>query len=187
MKSSTSVTSWRRRHALLGLACWVSLPWSARAEALSETRAHALFVQATQTKTSADIDAAAAAYTQLLSTRPDDGVVMTYAGAITAMQATTTLLPWRKMRFADDGLALIDKALARLSPAQEAVAYRATPAVLEIQLTAATTFLALPAMFQRRERGLKLLANVATHPLLAQTPAAFQAAVRMAQQHAPTP
>lgn len=177
---------WHRRQALLSLLCVTALAWpmATWADEPAEAAAHALFMQAANTQDSATINAAAEAYTQLSRQHPDDLVLMAYAGAATALCATTTWLPWRKMRFADDGLALLDKALSRLSPAHQAVAYRATPAVLDVQLTAANTFLALPAMFNRRERGLKLLAQLAANPLLAQAPAAFQAAFRAAQQRA---
>ena len=180
MTSSSSHLNRRTVLGLLGLGCMAA---SARADEVAEPSAHALFLRATQGDAAA-IEPAAEAYAQLSRQHPDDLVLLAYAGAATALCATTTWLPWRKMRFADDGLALLDKALSRLSPAHQAVAYRATPAVLDVQLTAANTFLALPAMFNRRERGLKLLAQLAANPLLAQAPAAFQTAFRAAQQRA---
>ena len=128
------------------------------------------------------VEPTAAALAKLQQAHPNDVVLMAYAGSATAMQAKTTFLPWKKMKFADDGLALLDKSLALLTPAHTAPAYRGTPAVLDVKLVAANTFLALPGFFNRKERGLKLLAEVAASPLLKTAPAAFQAAVAGAQQ-----
>jgi hypothetical protein len=169
---------------MLGLGCAMAWPIASWADASAEARAHALFLQATQGQDRAAIEPAAAAYAELWRQHPNDLVLMAYTGATTAMLATTTWLPWRKMRFADDGLALLDKALARLSPTQNTVAYRATPAVLEIQFTAANTFLALPSLFNRRERGLSLLSAIVAHPLFKTAPTAFQTTVQAAQRRA---
>jgi hypothetical protein len=81
------------------------------------------------------------------------------------------------MSRAEDGLALLDKALAQLTPAHDAPLYRGVPASLEARFTAAGTFLALPGMFNRHERGLKLLQEVARSPLLDGAPLPFKGAV----------
>ncbi|MCK6426561.1 MAG: hypothetical protein L6Q75_15945 [Burkholderiaceae bacterium] len=109
---------------------------------------------------------------------PGHPLWLAYAGAATAMQARTTWQPWKKMAYAEDGLALLDKALALLTPAHMNELHRQVPVALETRLTAASTFLALPAMFQRGERGRRLLAQVQADPALAGTPARFQEAVR---------
>ena len=132
----------------------------------------------------AAIDDAAERFARLSAARPLDPVLRAYAGATTAMRAQTTMLPWRKMGYAEDGLAQIDKALAQLGPAHDAPLHRGVPAVLETRLVAATTFLALPAMFNRGERGRALLAQVQSSPLLAAAPAPFQAEVQRRAQGA---
>lgn len=121
---------------------------------------------------------ARAQFTALLQARPDDPLLLAYAGAATAMQARTTWLPWKKIGHAEDGLALIDRALARLTPAHDVELHHGVPAALETRLTAAATFLALPAMFHRGERGRRLLEQVQRDPALAATPAAFRDAVQ---------
>ena len=100
------------------------------------------------------------------------------------MRAQTTLLPWRKMAYAEDGLAQLDKALALLAPAHEAVGQNQVPAVLDVKLVAANTFLALPRMMNRHDRGLKLLTEVRSSPLLASAPAPFREAVDKAVRKA---
>lgn len=117
-------------------------------------------------------------FTALHHTRPGDPLTLAYAGAATAMQARTTWLPWKKIDHAEDGLAMLDKALALLGPAHDHALERGVPLALETKLTAAGTFLALPSMFNRGERGRRLLDEVMKHPAYAGTPAAFQDAAR---------
>ncbi len=123
------------------------------------------------------VDAAADQLVKLSQAEPQDPVLRAYAGAATALKARTTLLPWKKMGAAEDGLALIDKALAQLTPAHDAPLYRGTPASLETRFVAAGTFLALPSMFNRHDRGAKLLDEVLKSPLFEAAPVGFKAAV----------
>lgn len=134
----------------------------------------------------AAIDDAAAQFAKLSAAQPADPVLRAYAGAAGSMRAKTTLLPWRKLSYAEDGLALIDKALAQLTPAHDAPAHQGVPASLETRFVAAGTFLALPSMFNRGARGAKLLDEVLKSPLLAGAPLGFKGAVwlRAGQQAA---
>jgi hypothetical protein len=125
----------------------------------------------------AAIEPAAESFGLLSAGAPQDPVLRAYLGAATALRATATLLPWRKMSFAEEGLAQIDKALAQLQPAHDQPAYRGVPASLETRFVAASTFLRLPSMFNRRDRGARLLDDLLAHPLLAQAPLAFRANV----------
>lgn len=127
----------------------------------------------------AAIERSAAELQRLSEAQAGDPVLRAYAGAAVARRATGTWLPWKKLAFAEEGLALIDKALAQLEPAHDAPLHRGVPAVLDTRFVAATTFLALPAMFNRQERGRKLLAQVLASPLLEAAPLPFRASVWM--------
>jgi hypothetical protein len=105
---------------------------------------------------------------------------MAYAGAATSMKATTTWLPWKKMSYAEDGLAMLDKALALLTAAHNAPLQHDTPAVLEVRFVAANTFLAVPGFMNRGARGARLLNDVLTSPLLLASPLQFRADVWLA-------
>jgi hypothetical protein len=83
---------------------------------------------------SAAIERAAVTFASLQQVEPANPVVMAYAGASTTMRATTTWLPWKKMRFAEDGLAQLDKSLAMLTPAHNTALAAAGPAALEVRL-----------------------------------------------------
>ena len=61
--------------------------------------------------------AAAAAFNALMASDPAQPVDRAHAGAATSLLGNTTLLPWKKMGHAEDSLALLDKALAQLTPA----------------------------------------------------------------------
>lgn len=162
------------------VSCATAAPLAAVAEADAEAITAALtqFQQATAGHKDA-IEPAAAALLALSERHPQDPVLRAYAGAATSMRATTTMLPWRKMTYAEDGLGLIDKALAQLTPQHEQTLHRGVPAVLDTRFVAATSFLALPAMFNRGERGRALLQQVLGSPLLDQAPLPFRAAVWM--------
>jgi hypothetical protein len=123
------------------------------------------------------VDDAAARFSRLSDAAPQDPVLRAYAGATIALCATTAWLPWRKLAFAEDGLALIDQALAQLAPVHDAPAHRGVPASLETRFVAASTFLGLPAMFKRQERGARLLAELLSDPRLDAALLPFRATV----------
>ncbi|QDL55024.1 hypothetical protein [Rhodoferax aquaticus] len=128
---------------------------------------------------SAAIDKAVAAFTAMLQAEPANPVLMAYAGSATTLQATTTMLPWKKMRYSEDGLAMLDKSLATLTPAHNAVMQHDLPGALDVRFIAANTFLAVPGFMNRAARGAKLLDEVVASPLLAQSPLEFRGAVWM--------
>lgn len=131
------------------------------------------FLQASSGDNSA-IEHAAEAFSGLVKSEPTNPVLLAYAGASTAMRATTTWLPWKKLGYAEDGLAQLDKALSLLTPAHDAPVQNGTPGVLEVKFVAANTFLAVPEFMHRRERGTKLLGEVVASPLLASAPLGFK-------------
>lgn len=132
------------------------------------------FVQATEQHNEAAVEKAQTAFANLLQAEPTNLVLMAYSGSTTAMLATTTWLPWKKMRFAEDGLAMLDKSLTLITPAHDAPLQHNIPAVLEVKFVAASTFLAVPSFMNRHERGMKLLNEVANSPLLAKAPEDFR-------------
>jgi hypothetical protein len=135
--------------------------------------AYSDFTQARAGNASA-IERSADAFSVLLKAEPTNPLLMAYAGASASLRATTTWLPWRKMRFAEDGLAQLDKALALLSPAHNTAVPQQVPAALEVRYVAAATFLAVPGFMNRGARGKKLLTEVADSPLLATAPVSFR-------------
>ncbi len=125
------------------------------------------------------VDAAADEFEALLKTEPGNPVLMGYAGAAGAMRAGTTLMPWKKMGYAEDGMALLDKSLAMLNASHDAPIQHGTPGALEVRFVAANAFLAVPPFMNRAARGAKLLDEVLASPLFAQAPLPFQGNVWM--------
>ncbi len=179
--------SHRPMHRIAAAAAAIAFTLSANAWAISDAQFQGpfeRFIQASQGNESA-IDGAAEQMTALLRQEPGNPVLMAYAGAATALQATTTWLPWKKMRYAEDGMALQDKALALLTPAHNALLQHQVPAVLEVRYVVANTFLAVPGFMNRGARGAKLLSDVVSSPLLANAPLSFRGDVWLrAAQHA---
>jgi hypothetical protein len=122
---------------------------------------------------------AADEFEALRKAEPANPVLMAYAGATTAMRAGTTALPWKKMGYAEDGLAVLDESLAMLTPAHDAPIQHGTPGSLEVRFVAANTFLAVPAFMNRGARGIKLLNEVLASPLFATAPLPFRGTVWM--------
>jgi hypothetical protein len=170
-----------RRH---GVALFATLSLQGAFAAVSEPQFTAAFQQFQQALKGDDgaVDKAAEQFNSLLQAEPTDPVLLAYAGAATSLKARSALMPWKKMGFAEDGLAQIDKALALLQPAHDTLLHHGTPASLEARFVAATTFLGMPPMFHREARGSALLQEVLNSPLLARAPEAFQAAVRQRAQ-----
>ena len=173
------------RHAVvagvMALAAFASLVLAGPARAAADAPFQSAFQSFAQASAGdkSTIDPAAEAFETLLKAEPANPVLMAYAGASTALKAKNTSLPWKKMGFAEDGLAQLDKALAMLTPAHDAPIQRGTPGVLEVRFVAATTFLAVPPFMNRTERGAKLLGEVVASPLFEHAPLPFKGAVWM--------
>lgn len=175
--SFTSMPGLRR----LAVALTTTLALSGNAWAISEAQfqpAFAQFIQATHGNEAA-IEKSAEAFVALLAQEPLNPVLMAYAGAATTMKALTTMLPWKKMRYSEDGLAMLDKALAMLTATHNAPLQREVPAALEVRFVACNTFLAVPGFMNRGARGVKLLNDVLSNPLLASAPLSFRGDVWM--------
>jgi hypothetical protein len=153
-----------------GIACGAS-------EAAFEP-AFGQFIKASNGDASA-VDPAFEAFDALSKAEPANPVLMAYAGATTALRARTTLMPWKKMGYAEDGLALIDRSLALLTPEHDAPLQHGTPGSLEVRFVAANTFLAVPSFMNRGPRGSKLLGDVLESPLFERAPLAFRGTVWM--------
>lgn len=134
---------------------------------------------AAQAGDAAALEPALASFESLLKAEPTNPLLMAYAGAATALRSRTTWLPWKKMAYAEDGLAMQDKALALLGPAHDSALQRGTPLALETRFTVANTFLAVPGFMNRGARGAQLLKDVLDSPLLASSPLAFKGTVWM--------
>lgn len=177
----TRILPARQRRVLAFVAIVLASCVASVAIAASDTTfesAFRYFISASNGDKSAT-EPAAEEFEALRKAEPANPVLMAYAGATTAMRAGSTALPWKKMGYAEDGLAVLDKSLAMLTPAHDAPIQHGTPGSLEVRFVAANTFLAVPGFMNRGARGIKLLNEVLASPLFATAPLAFQGTVWM--------
>jgi hypothetical protein len=155
--------------------------WAAPAHAATDTQLQDAYrlAQTAITGDSSQIPAAVEKLTALLAGEPANPLLLVHLGALTAMQARGTMLPWKKTGYAEDGMAMQDKALGLLSPATDAQRHDGVPVTLQVKFTAASTFVAVPRLFNRHERGERLLREVLDSPLFEPSPLGFRGAVWM--------
>ncbi|MBI3372545.1 MAG: hypothetical protein HY017_12445 [Betaproteobacteria bacterium] len=143
-----------------------------------------IFLRASTGET-AEVDPTIAAFEALARAEPRNPVYAAYLGSALSLRARDAWMPWNKLKYTEQGLDHIDRALESLKPEHDKLLLRGTPASLETRLVAARTFIKLPdGIFHRRAAGKKLLADLIKHPAYAASPAAFQAAVRLAADEA---
>ncbi|MDR2154466.1 MAG: hypothetical protein LBE78_05495 [Burkholderiaceae bacterium] len=156
------------------IGLWVASAQAVTSEQFQDAYQHA---QAAVAGDKAQIPEAVDKFTRLAQAEPGDPLLLVNLGAVTAMQARTTWLPWKKMRYAEDGMAMQDKALALLTPATDARLQDGVAVTLLVKFTAASTFLAVPRMFGRRDQGAKLMSEVLGSPLFDPAPLTFRGVV----------
>jgi hypothetical protein len=122
---------------------------------------------------------AVAKFGELVKAEPDNPFLLVHMGAATTMQARATVLPWKKMSLAENGMAMQDKAVAMLAPRDDTEVQDGAPVSLRVRYVAANTFLAVPEFFDRKQRGQKLLSEVLGSPLFSTTSVAFRGHVWM--------
>lgn len=122
------------------------------------------------------LDAAIAAFQAVPGNPALQPLYSAYLGSAHTLKAKAAWLPWKKMKFSEQGLDHIDQALASLRPEHDRLLVQGTPASLATRMVAAATFVALPdGIFHRRAAGKSLLAEMRRSPLLATAPAGFRA------------
>lgn len=132
-----------------------------------------------------DIEPAVAAFEALARGEPRNPVYASYLGSAVALRARSTLMPWNRLKYAEEGIDHLDRALAALRPEHDKELLRGVPMAIEARLTAANTFLRLPdGVFHRRAQGRKLVAELLKHPALPGAPQAIRGAVAAAAAEA---
>ncbi|MCG2585702.1 hypothetical protein [Massilia sp. TS11] len=130
-------------------------------------------------------DAAADAFGRLAATHPEHPLMLAYQGSAIALQGRDALMPWSKMKFAEQGANMIEKALNLLAPGHDSQTIGGVPESLETRLVAAQTLLALPDFMNRATLGKRALDAALAMPALASAPAAVrQRAYAVAAQQA---
>ncbi|MFN5048236.1 hypothetical protein [Roseateles sp.] len=124
------------------------------------------FLAATRGDTAA-VQRSQQAWERLLAQQPANPLLLSYLGTTLTLKGRDAWAPWTKLQAVEDGLAQIDKALQLLRPEHERQQVLGSALALQVRANAAQTFLALPGIFKRQERGERLLKEVLNHPALA--------------------
>ncbi|MBK6616488.1 hypothetical protein [Ottowia sp.] len=120
------------------------------------------------------VDEAVSKFGDLVRAEPTNPVLLVHLGAATSMQARNTMLPWKKISYAEDGMALEDKAIALLTAEHDKQVQNGVPVSLFVRYVTANTFLAVPRFFNRAASGEKLLNEVLASPLFEASPLHFK-------------
>ena len=132
-----------------------------------------------------DVEPAIAAFEALARAEPRNPVYAAYLGSALSLKGRDAWMPWNKLKYTEQGLDHIDRALDALKPEHDKLLLRGVPASIETRLVAARTFIKLPdGIFHRRAAGKKLIADLSRHPALAPSPAPLRAAVPLAAEEA---
>jgi hypothetical protein len=127
---------------------------------------------------SGQVERAISAFEALARSDPSQPLYAAYLGSSMAFRGRDAWMPWNKIRYTEEGLERIDRALAALRPEHDRQLLRGVPVGLETRLVSGLTFIKLPdSVFHRRAAGVKLIRELLRHPALAAAPAEFRAAV----------
>lgn len=130
-------------------------------------------------------DASIEAFEKLYGSQPGNPVFLAYQGAGITLKGRDALMPWDKMKYAEKGADMVEKAVSLLAPEHDTMLLNGSPASIETRLVAANTLLALPEFMNRRAGGKRALQAALDSQVLAQAPAplranVFAAAARLA-------
>jgi tetratricopeptide (TPR) repeat protein len=123
------------------------------------------------------VQSALQAFEDLAKQSPEHPFLEARIGSLMTMQARDAWAPWNKMRYAEQGLDRIDRALERLRTKDDVVRLIDLPVSYDVYLTAASTFVALPGFFNRLGQAERLLKKLTKHAHFSETVNSFQAAV----------
>ncbi|MDH4273442.1 MAG: hypothetical protein OEW08_00235 [Gammaproteobacteria bacterium] len=116
---------------------------------------------------------------------PNHPAVLAHIGSLTTMMARDSLLPWNKIRYAENGLDIIDHALELAANNTDTTMIRNVPESLDVKLTAASTFSRMPRFFNRWGQAERLYQAIVDAARFADLPAEFRATVWLGRaQHA---
>ncbi|MBC3916919.1 hypothetical protein H8L32_05470 [Undibacterium sp. CY18W] len=130
----------------------------------------------------AEIDAArqasqhaASSFNNLLKQEPGNPLLMSYAGAATAKSSLEKIAKGEKTTALEDGTAMVEQALQLAGNSQ--AMHGSVPVALEVRFVAASTFLAVPRIMNRKQQGEQLLNEVLGAQQFSQTDLNFRGAV----------
>nr|WP_233419665.1 hypothetical protein [Vibrio metoecus] len=91
---------------------------------------------------------------------------LVYLGSTRTLMGRDAFLPWKKMRYSEEGLSTIEKGLSLLSDdtANSVLRRNGLPVAMLAVAVAAATYTAMPDLFNHFERGYDLYLNLLADP-----------------------
>ena len=168
-----TMKDWHTAAAAFALSC--ALGASAQGSEDAFNKAQTAFERGLRGSES-DNETASAQFKQLSQAEPGNPLHLAYYGSTLAIKARDAWLPWKKLKFGEQGLEQIDKALKRITPEHDKAMPGKVPLGIETRLVAVNTFLKVPdRFFHRYDSGKSLLTETMKHPAFAQSPPQIQA------------
>ncbi|MFZ6731078.1 hypothetical protein ACO0LG_04055 [Undibacterium sp. Ji42W] len=119
----------------------------------------------------------ASTFNNMLQQEPGNPLLRSYAGAAIAKSSLDKLAKGEKATALEDGTTMVEKAL-RLSNDSQTM-HGSVPVALEVRFVAASTYLAMPKIMNRHDKGEQLLKDVIDAQQFAQIDVNFRGAVWM--------
>jgi hypothetical protein len=108
---------------------------------------------------------AASVYAALLDLPPTP-VVQVLKGSTLTLMGRDAWMPWTKMKYADDGIILLERTLQALTLDDQQTEFQGVPVDVFVIFIAGTTYTRLPDMFHKKAEGQALLRRIAHHSAL---------------------
>lgn len=111
-------------------------------------------------------------FAQLLATDSDNPLYLAYYGSTFTLQGRDSFSPWTKLRLINQGVGILDRALALLNAGRASADALAGTARLEARLVSIATLVALPdSLFHRLAVARREYRQAASDPEFANAPA----------------
>ena len=104
-------------------------------------------------------------FSELVQQDPSHPLYLAYLGSAYTLKARDAWMPWTRLRNAEKGLEMIDKALLMLKPQHDEQRLRGSIVSTEAHLVAVSTFLQVPKFMNRQQAAKDLLTATIETPV----------------------
>ncbi len=108
---------------------------------------------------------------------PNHPAVQMYYGSLETIKARDAFLPWKKMKWVEQGLDRMDRALSLIKVEHEQERLGKTMVALDSRLVAANTFLGVPSFLNRLQDAKDVFADLMETPDLEHMPPPLKQAI----------
>lgn len=120
------------------------------------TQAYDLYMIATEGDERAVTDAQAL-LKPLHPAYANDPIVRAIEGGLLTLQGRAAYLPWNKLSYTNDGLAILAQANEGLTPDHDTLEFAGLPATLQVKAIVGVSFIKVPSFFGRFDQGYEIL------------------------------